>query len=62
MKNRYRNLMEGIRPPAGLNDRVLLEARRRRAELAGASHGEGRSWKNPMPEGSRPAVAAVPRG
>lgn len=62
MKNRYRNLMEGIRPPAGLNDRVLLEARRRRAELAGAFHGEGRGWKNPMPEESRTAVTAVPRG
>lgn len=31
MENRYRRLMEDIRTPAGLNDRVLFEARRRRA-------------------------------
>ena len=30
-KNDYQNLMEHIRPPAGLNDRVLFAARRRAA-------------------------------
>ena len=31
-KNAYRDLMEQIQPPAGLNDRVLFAARRRAAE------------------------------
>ena len=31
-KNAYRDLTEQIRPPAGLNDRVLFAARRRTPE------------------------------
>ena len=31
-KNAYQNLMEHIRPPAGLNDQVLFAARQRAAE------------------------------
>ena len=34
MKNRYQKLTESIPVPAGLNDRVLFEARRRSAEPA----------------------------
>ena len=32
MKNRYQKLTEAIHTPAGLNDRVIFEARRRTAE------------------------------
>ena len=60
MENRYRKLTESIHTPAGLNDRVLFEARRRAAEQAGSSRGERRSWKSPAPGGTR--AAAVSRG
>lgn len=56
MKNRYRNLMEGIRPPAGLNDRVLFEARRRTAEAGAPPRREGQRWRRPF---LRTAVCAV---
>lgn len=53
MENRYRKLTEDIHTPAGLNDRVLFEARRRAAEQAASSRREGRSWVRP---GTMPAV------
>lgn len=53
MENRYQKLMEDIHTPAGLNDRVLFEARRR---MATASRREGRSWTRPL---LRTAVCAV---
>ena len=34
MKNRYQELTEAIHTPAGLNDRVLFEARRRTAPVS----------------------------
>ena len=44
MENRYRKLMEAIHTPAGLNDRVLFEARRR----AAVPHREQRNWGRPF--------------
>lgn len=58
MENRYRKLTESIHTPAGLNDRVLFEARRRAAETA--PRRERRSWERPG--GTRAAAAAVSRG
>lgn len=58
MENRYRKLTESIHTPAGLNDRVLFEARRRTAETA-PSRRERRVWGKP--EGTRTAAVAVPR-
>ena len=40
MKNRYQELTEAIHTPAGLNDRVLFEARRRAAGAAASSRRE----------------------
>lgn len=42
MENRYRKLIEGIHTPAGLNDRVLFEARRQAAEQAAPPRRERR--------------------
>lgn len=56
MENRYRKLTESIHTPAGLNDRVLFEARRRAAEAA-PSRQERRSWGRP--EGTRAAAASA---
>lgn len=53
MENRYRKLTENIHAPAGLNERVLFEARRRTAESE-PSRRERRSW--PL---LRTAVCAV---
>ena len=53
MENRYRKLTEIIHTPAGLNERVLFEARRRTAESE-PSRRERRSW--PL---LRTAVCAV---
>ena len=54
MENRYRKLTEAIHTPAGLNDRVLFEARRRRAEPAAPRRRERWSWSL-----GRAAVCAV---
>lgn len=54
MENRYRKLTEAIHTPAGLNDRVLFEARRRRAEPAPPRRRERWSWSL-----GRAAVCAV---
>jgi len=59
MENRYRKLTESIHTPAGLNDRVLFEARRRAAEEAPVSRRERRGWGRP--ETAYAAAAAVPR-
>ena len=48
MENRYQKLTEAIHTPAGLNDRVLFEARRRAVKQAGASRGERRGWARPF--------------
>ena len=56
MENRYRKLTESIHTPAGLNDRVLFEARRRAAE-ASSSRREERTWGR----GTRAAAMAVPQ-
>lgn len=57
MENRYRKLTECIHTPAGLNDRVLFEARRRTAEAGTAQ--ERRSWG--QPKRAYTAAVAVPR-
>lgn len=44
MKNRYQELTEAIHTPAGLNDRVLFEARRRAAGAAASSRRDRRGW------------------
>ena len=59
MENRYRKLTEQIHTPAGLNDRVLFEARSRAAEQAAPSRRERGSWG--QQEKTRTAAAAVPR-
>lgn len=56
MKNRYQELTEAIHTPAGLNDRVLFEARRRAAGAAVPSRRERRGWGRPF---LRTAVCAV---
>lgn len=56
MENRYRKLTEDIHTPAGLNDRVLFEARRRAAETA-PSRREEQAWGRR----TRAAAMAVPR-
>ena len=56
MKNRYQELTEAIHTPAGLNDRVLFEARRRAAGAAASSLRERRGWGRPF---LRTAVCAV---
>nr|WP_325211814.1 hypothetical protein [uncultured Oscillibacter sp.] len=61
MENRYRKLTEQIHTPAGLNDRVLFEARRRRAEGGTAPSREKNGWGRPRPETAYTAAAAVPR-
>ncbi len=57
MENRYRKLTEQIHTPAGLNDRVLFEARRRAAETP--PRRERHSWG--QPERARAVATAVPR-
>lgn len=56
MKNRYQELTEAIHTPAGLNDRVLFEARRRTAEAGAPPRREGQRWRRPF---LRTAVCAV---
>ena len=56
MKTRYQELTEAIHTPAGLNDRVLFEARRRAAGAAASSRRERRGWGRPF---LRTAVCAV---
>lgn len=56
MKNRYQELTEAIHTPAGLNDRVLFEARRRAAGAEASSRRERRSWGRPF---LRTAVCAA---
>ena len=51
--------MESVHTPAGLNDRVLFEARRRGTEVS-PSRREGRIFGG-RPEGTRAAAVAVPR-
>lgn len=55
MENRYQKLTEAIHTPAGLNDRVLFEARRRTVEQAGAR----RSWRQPLVRMALCAVCAL---
>ena len=62
MKNRYQELTEAIHTPAGLNDRVLFEARRRAAGTAVSSRREKRSWGQSLPGTDPTAGAAVSRG
>lgn len=62
MENRYRKLTEQIHAPAGLNDRVLFEARRRAAGAAAPSRREKRGWGQSLPETGPMAGAAVSRG
>ena len=68
MENRYRKLTENIHTPAGLNERVLFEARRRTAESE-PSRRERRSWPLlrtavcaacPSPRPAWPSPAAPP--
>lgn len=59
MMNRYQKLTEAIHTPAGLNDRVLFEARRRGGKQAAPSRREEESRRRPLPE--RTCAAAVPR-
>lgn len=56
MKNRYQELTQAIHTPAGLNDRVLFEARRRTAEAGAPPRREGQRWRRPF---LRTAVCAV---
>lgn len=56
MENRYQKLTEAIHTPAGLNDRVLFEARRRAAGAEASSRRERRSWGRPL---LRTAVCAA---
>ncbi len=58
MENRYQKLTEAIHTPAGLNDRVIFEARRRAAmaEPEVASRQKKRGWGRPF---LRTAVCAV---
>ena len=56
MKNRYQKLTEAIHTPAGLNDRVIFEARRRTAEAGAPPRREGQRWRRPF---LRTAVCAV---
>lgn len=62
MKNRYQELTEAIHTPAGLNDRVLFEARRRAAGAEASSRREKRSWGQSLPGTGPMAGAAVSRG
>lgn len=55
-QNNYRKLVESIHTPAGLNDRVLFEARRRTAEAGAPPRREGQRWRRPF---LRTAVCAV---
>lgn len=61
MKNRYQKLTEAIHTPAGLNDRVIFEARRRTAEAETAPRRERKSWGRPRTNTAFTAAAAVPR-
>ena len=59
MKNRYQELTEAIHTPAGLNDRVLFEARRRLAGAEVSSRREKRSWGRPLVRTALCAVCAL---
>lgn len=61
MENRYQKLTEAIHTPAGLNDRVIFEARRRTAEAETAPRRERQSWGRPQTNTAFTAAAAVPR-
>ena len=56
MENRYRKLTERIHTPAGLNDQVLFEARRRTAEAAPCRERQG--WGRPRAKTAFTAAAA----
>ena len=56
MKREYQNLMEQIRVPEGLNERVLSAARRQRLEETGPKH--QRNWR-PVLRGAVCAVCAL---
>ena len=56
MENRYRKLTERIHTPAGLNDQVLFEARRRTAEAAPCRERQG--WGYPRTKTAFTAAAA----
>ena len=56
MENRYRKLTERIHTPAGLNDQVLFEARRRTAEAAPCRERQG--WGRPRTKTAFTAAAA----
>ena len=56
MENRYRKLTERIHAPAGLNDQVLFEARRRTAEAAPCRERQG--WGRPRAKTAFTAAAA----
>ena len=56
MENRYRKLTERIHTPAGLNDQVLFEARRRTAEAAPCRERQG--WGRPRTKTAFTAASA----
>ena len=56
MENRYRKLTERIHTPAGLNDQVLFEARRRTAEASPCRERQG--WGRPRTKTAFTAAAA----
>ena len=56
MENRYRKLTERIHTPAGLNDQVLFEVRRRTAEAAPCRERQG--WGRPRAKTAFTAAAA----
>lgn len=62
MRNRYQELTEAIHTPAGLNDRVLFEARRRAAGAEASSRREKRGWGQSLPGTGSMAGTAVSRG
>ena len=56
MENRYRKLTERIHAPAGLNDQVLFEARRRTAEASPCRERQG--WGRPRTKTAFTAASA----
>ena len=58
MEHRYRKLTERIHTPAGLNDQVLFEARRRTAEAGTAPRRERQGWGRPQTKTALTAAAA----
>ena len=59
MRNRYQELTEAIHTPAGLNDRVLFEARRRAAGAEASSCRERRDWRRSFPRAAICAACAL---